>query len=187
MEDIINYVKDHSLIFIIIGSLLLITIYSVIAVFINKLSNAKHGKTTKVAWIFPLNIVLLGQLAVHWSIGLLLFIGLLFFVCISFNIPGLEMIHDLLPSNLVLPYQIGYGVILLLIFIIGKIKLNRIVREGTSRDSSNAFINKDFDKKEEKVVVETNKVDEVEEMIKDNYQYNHTSLSSLNNHNDENK
>lgn len=186
MEDILNYVKDHSIIFIIIGVLLGIFVYSMYSVLLNKLNNAKYGKSTIISWIFPLNIYLLGKLVIHWIIGILLVIGLLFGICITFNISGLESIHDLLPNEYVLPYQIGYGVLILLFFIAAKFKLNRIIREGTSKDSSHTFINKDFDKKEEEIVIEK-PVEPVEEMIKDNYQYNHTSLSSLNTHNDDNK
>jgi len=185
MDSIINYIEDHSVMFIAIGVLLGITIYSVIAVFLNKLYNAKYGKTTIMAWIPIFNIYLLGKLVIHSIIGLLLVIGLLFGICISFNISGLETIHNLLGKEYVLPYQITYGVIILLFFIVAKIKLKRIIREGSSKDTMNAFINKDYEEKEPEIVV-TKPVEEPKEMIEDNYQYNHTSLSSLNTHNDNN-
>ncbi len=186
MDNIINYIEDHSVMFIAIGVLLGITIYSVIAVFLNKLHNAKYGKTTILAWIPIFNIYVLGKLVIHSIIGLLLVIGLLFGICISFNISGLETIHNLLSKEYVLPYQITYGVFILLFFIVAKIKLKRIIRDGTGKDTMNAFINKDYEEKEPEIVVDTKPVEEPKEMIEDNYQYNHTSLSSLNTHKDDN-
>ena len=185
MDNIINYVKDHSLIFIIIGSLLFIVLYSMIAVFLNKLNNGKYGKTTVMAWIFPFNIYLLGKLVLHSLVGLLLVIGLLFGICISFNLPGLETIHNLLPKEYVLPYQITYGAIILLFFIVAKIKLKKLIKNGYGKDTASAFINKDYNKPEPVIVVDK-PLEEVKEMIEDNYQYKHTSLSELNTHNNEN-
>lgn len=187
MESIINYINDHLTIFIIIGLLLVIVFYSMISVFLNELHNAKYGKTTILSWIPPFNVYILGKMVLHPIIGLLLVIGLLFGICISFNISGLEKVHNLLPSNYVLPYQITYGVIILAFFVIAKFKLKRIIRTGTSKDSSIEFINKDYDNKAPDLVASTKQVQEVKEMIEDNYKYNHTSLSSLNTHTDNNK
>lgn len=184
MESVINYIKDLPFVFKIIAVLLVITIYSVISVLINKLYNAKHGKTTILAWIPPFNIFLLGTLVIHFIVGLLLVIGLLFGICISVNITGLETIHNLLPSEYVLPYQIAYIVIIVLLLLFGKSKLNRLIRNGATKDTANSFINKDYDNKEPDIVASKEEVKEVKEMIEDNYQYNHTSLSSLNTHND---
>jgi hypothetical protein len=186
MENIINFIKDQSLVVIIIICLLLFGLYSMFAVFLNKVSNVKYGKPTILAWIPVLNIFLLGRLAIHWIVGILLVLALLFGVCVSFDISGLESIHNLLPSDYVIPYQIAFAVIIVIMAIIAKAKYNKIVRSGTGKDSMTSYINKDYDNRGVVVSGTTEEIKEVEEAIKDNYNYNHTSLSSLNSHNDDN-
>ncbi len=181
MNSIINYIESHSVIFIIIGSLVCFIFYSMIAVFLNNLHNREHGKTTILAWIPIFNIFLLGKLAIHWIVGILMAILFVFGIIITFNISGLETIHNLLPKEYVLPYQIGYGIIILILFIVAKIKLKRIIRSGTGKDELSKFVSKDFDNKDPAIVGNIEQVKEVTETIKDNYSYNHTSLSSLNN------
>lgn len=186
MENIINFIKNQSMVVIIIICLVLFGIYSMFAVFLNNVNNVKYGKPTILAWIPGFNIFLLGRLAIHWIIGILLAVALFFGVCISFNISGLETIHNLLPSEYVLPYQIAYGVIIVILALVAKAKYNKIVREGSGKDSMTSYINKDYDNRGVVVSGNTEEVKEVEEQIKDNYSYNHTSLSSLNNHIDDN-
>ncbi len=173
MQDIINFVKDQTFIVKVIIFLGLFVLHSFFAVLLNKQNNAKYGKTTILAWIPVFNIFLLGKLAIHFLIGLLLVIGLFFGVCITFNINGLESIHNCLPSDYVVPYQIAYGVILLLLCIIVRIKYNKALRNGSAKDTMTAFIHKDYGDKEPEIKVDTKPT--VTETIKDNFQYNHHS------------
>ena len=182
MQDVINYIKNQSIMVIVIVILVLFVIHSIFAVFLNKLNNAKYGKTTPIAWLPGFNIYLLGKLAIHWLIGLLLLGGFFLGICTEYTIPKLESIHNLLPNEYILPYQIAYVVIIVILFIMAKIKLNRIIKLGTGKDSMSSYINKDYDKKEPEIVTNTNQVNEVSETIKDNFKYNNTSLSSLSNH-----
>ena len=175
MDSIIDYINNHLIIFIIIGVLLVIIVYSVFAVLLNKLSSAKRGKTTILAWIPVLNIYLLGELVVHSIVGFILAFAFLFGICISFDIPNLEVIHNLLPLKYVLPYQVGFSVIILILVIVGKLKLNRIIREGTGKDVHSLFINKDFDEKEPEVVVNNNSAVKNSPTIADNFNYNNAS------------
>jgi hypothetical protein len=175
MDNIINYLKDHLIMSIIIGSLLFITIYSMLAVFINKLYSAKYGKTTGLAWIPGINIYLLGKLVIHWIVGIIMFIGLVFGIIISFDIPYLESVKSILPQNYVLPYQIAYCVLILIICVIGKIKLQKILINNASKADEHAFINKDYDKEMEATTSEVNNnppVNNTPQMINDNFQYN---------------
>ena len=193
MTDIIEFIKSQSVIVIIIIILILIFIYTMLAVLLNKLNNAKHGKTTILAWIPGLNIFLLGKLTIHWIIGIILFIGLLFGIIVSCDIKGLESIKGILPNQYVQVYQIVYLAIIVILFICAKLKTNKIIREGTGKDEMTTYISKDYEElaKEPKIVDEK---PVVEEQIKDNYQYNngdainnsnHTSLNDLNNQNNE--
>ena len=184
MDTIINYIENHAVIFIIIGGLLLFIVYSMIAVFLNNLHNRKYGHTTILAWIPIFNIFLLGKMTIHWIVGIILALLFMFGICISFDIKGLETIHNLLPKEYVLPYQIGIGVIILILFIVAKFKLKKIIREGTGKDELSKFVSKDFDNKDPAIVGNSEEVQPVQETIKDNYDYNHTSLSSLTTHDD---
>lgn len=186
MQDIIDLFMEQSIVVKVIIVLVLFVIHSMVAVFLNKLNNVKYGKTSIIAWIPILNLCLLGKFVFNIIGGLILLIVLLFGACISFNIPKLESIHDLLPNEYVLPYQIGCGVIVIILFIIAKVKLQRIIRNGLGKDSMTNYINKDYDNKEPVVTpIEEQPVNE-NTMISDNFQYNHTSLSDLANH-EENK
>lgn len=184
MDTIINYIENHAVIFIIIGGLLLFIVYSMIAVFLNNLHNRKYGHTTILAWIPILNIFLLGKMTIHWIVGIILALLLLFGICITVDIKGLETIHNLLPKEYVLPYQIGLSIIILLLFIVAKFKIKKIIREGTGKDELSKFVSKDFDNKDPAIVGHSEQAEPVQETIKDNYNYNHTSLSSLNTHDD---
>ena len=176
-----EFFNDHKTIIIVIACLLLFVIYSVISVFINKLSDAVKGKTTILSWIPPFNVYLLGELVVNKIIGILLSILLLFGIIIV--IPNIEFISNVIPKEMVLPYLIVYVVIIIILLLIGKSKLNRIIREGTSNDEMSRFIAKDYNNVEP-VKEETIKPKEIEESIKDEYQYNHTSLSEVSHLND---
>ena len=189
MTGIIEYFKSHLMIILIIGGLLLIVLYTMFAVFLNKLSNMKRGKTTPLVWLPVINIYLLGKLVINSIIGLLLVILLLYGIIISVDIPGLEVLKSLkLSSTYVLPYQIGYFIMILSLVIIGKSKLNQIIRDGRGKDDMSTFIAKDYDDKEP-VIKEEIAPKKIEEWIQDEYQYTHTSLSDLsklNNNSDNN-
>ncbi len=171
MQDIINFVKDQTFIVKVIIFLVLFVIHSIFAVLLNKQYNAKYGKTTILAWLPILNIFLLGTLAVHFLCGILLVIMLFFGVCITFNINGLESIHNIMPTDYVVPYQIVYGVILIILCIVVRVKYNKIIRSGLSNDAMTSFVHKDFENKEPSVVVNTKPTPIVQETIKDNFKY----------------
>lgn len=189
MDKIIEYCKNHLIAAITLGSLITITIYSIKSVLLNKLNNVKCGKTTIFAWILVTDIFLLGKLVVHWTVGIILVLGLLFGVVISFNIPKLEFFYTLLPSTYVLIYQILYIVIILVFFVFAKIRLNQIIREGTSKDAMNEYINKDFTNKEPEVTVNDKPIvtntnintNTIEHGLSDNFQYNNSPLNNTNN------
>ena len=148
MQSVIDFILKQSLLIKVIIVLLLIVIYSMFAVILNKLHSAKYGKTTPLVWVPIINIYLLGKLVIHAIFGVILILGLLFGICISFNIKGLESIHNVMPKEYVFPYQIAYLLIILILFIIAKLKHNRIVLNGTAKDEYSAFVSKDFEKKE---------------------------------------
>ena len=171
MDSIVNYINEHLVISIIVGSLLVFSIYSVFAVLLNKIYSAKYGKTTIIAWIPVLNIYLLGKLVIHSVFGLLLVIGFIFGICISFKIPYLESINLVMPKDYVLPYQISYGVIILLLVIIGKIKLNSMIRRGEVKSNNDIILNREYENKELGDLI-SNHVDEPQQMINDDFSYN---------------
>lgn len=177
-----DFFNEQPLVVIVIIGLLIILAYSIVSVLINKLNNVINGKTTILAWIPVTNTYLLGKLVVNKVIGILLSVLLLFGIIISFNIPGLENIKNLIPSGVVLPYKVCYGLLIIVLLLIGKSKLDKIIREGNGKDAMSKFIAKNYDDKES-ITTEEVKPKEVE-TIKDEYQYNHTSLSDLSHLND---
>ena len=185
-----DFFNDNKTIFILIGGLLLIVAYSMVSVLINKLNDAIHGKITVLAWVPVTNVYLLGKLVVNKIMGILLAVLLLYGIIIAIDIHGLEVLQALkLPASYVVPYLAIYALMIFLLVVVGKSKLNKIIREGTGNDEMSRFIAKDYDDKEP-VVTETPKPKEIQEGIKDDYQYNHTSLSDLsklnNNNSDKN-
>ncbi len=187
MNNIIEFVKTQTTIVKIIIVLVLLVIYVVFAVLLNKLNNAKHGKSSKLAWIPGLNLFLLGKLVIHWLFGILLILGFLFGIIVVTNIKGLEVISNLLPREYTDIYVIGYLALIVVLVIMAKLKLNKIIRDGTGVDNMSSFVSKKF-QEEKKPEVVVDKKEEVVEQIQDNYQYNsnpsnHTSLKDLNNQN----
>ena len=179
-----NFFNDHKTIIMLILGLVIIVAYSMISVFINKLNNAVHGKVTILAWVPPTNVYILGSLVANKIVGILLAILLIYGVIISVDIPGLEVLQTLkLPSVYVIPYFAIYALMIFFLVVLGKAKLNKIIREGTGNDEMSKFIAKDYDNKEP-VITETPKPQEIQEGIKDEFQYNHTSLSDLSHLND---
>ncbi len=192
MEKVIDLFNSQTIIVKIIVILTIIFIYTMFSVLLNKLNNAKYGKNSIIAWIPGLNVFLLGKLVIHWIIGILLFLGLIFGILITFKITCLEMIYNLLIPSYVNIYQIVYLFLIIILFILGKLKLNKIIRDGSGKDDSSQYITKDYSEEEKKPEIVTPK-EEVVEQIQDNYQYtnntnntNHTSLSDLNNNSKEN-
>ena len=184
-----DFFNDNKTIFILIGGLLLIVAYSMVSVLINKLNDVIHGKTTVFAWLPITNVYLLGKLVVNKIIGILLAVLLLYGIILVIDIPSLEVLQTLkLPASYVVPYFAIYALMIFLLVVVGKSKLNKIIREGTGNDEMSRFIAKDYDDKEP-VITEAPKPKEIQEGIKDEYQYNHTSLSDLsklNNNSDKN-
>ena len=187
MLDIMDFFNPHSVIVKIIMGLVIIFAYSMFSVFINKVHNAVHGKTTVFAWIPGTNVLVLGKLAAGWIVGIIMFLGLLFGICITFDIKGLEVVKNIMPKEYVFPYQIGYIVLLVILFIVAQIKLKKIIRSGTGKDEFSKYVSKDFDKSNTVVAVTDDSVikPQVEEQIKDNYQYNNVKLTDLSNHDNE--
>ena len=176
MDSVINYIQNHVFLFSIIGVLLIFMVYSFYAVLLNKLNNAKYEKTTIVAWIPILNIYLLGKLVVHEILGILLVLALLFGICVYFNIPYLESIHSLLPKDLVIPYILGYLLIILILVIMAKFILNKILREKRYKVN---------DIKEEPKTMNS-QVNNNQEMISDSFYYTNTSSNNGDKNNNEN-
>lgn len=183
MQDIINFVKGQSTVIIIIICVILFAIYSMFAVLLNKLNNVKSGKTTILAWVPGINVILLGKLVVHWSVGIILFFALLFGVAISYPIPYLEKVYTSMPKEYVLVYYAVYLGLIVVLTVIGKLQLDRIIQMGTGKDSMSLFVSKKLIDKEPEPIKTINNVPEA---IKDNFEYNISSNDNSNNTNNQN-
>lgn len=186
MQDIINFVKGQSTMVIIIICTILFIIYSMFAVLLNKLNNVKYGKSTIFAWIPGINVILLGKLVVHWSIGVLLFFALLFGICISYPIPYLEKVYTSMPSEYVLIYQVVYILIIFILFIIGKVQLDKIIQTGTGKDAMSLFVSKKLSEKEPEFTIQSAPINTSHETINDNFHYNVVENKPEDNSNNQN-
>ena len=150
VDDVINYISDHLIIFIIIFSLVGILLYSMTAVFFNKLNKEKYGKTTWMAWIPIFRLFLLGKLTIHWIFGIILVLGLFCCVSISLTIDGVSKTYEILKENIREPFMIIYIGIVVVLYVFAHIKLSNIRRSGkgySSKISINSQIVSEYDKK----------------------------------------
>ena len=129
-----QYIKDHLVIVVIITFLIIIFIYSIIAVFLNKLNKAMYGKTTWMAWIPGFRTYLLGKLTIHPIVGIILVLGMVLCFSITITINGTSKVYQILPDNIITPYIITYFAIIVVLFIYAFIKTNTIIRKGEAKD-----------------------------------------------------
>ncbi len=129
LKDITDFVQNHLIVIIVIASILVIFIYVMYAVFLNKLNHAMYGRTTWMAWIPIFNTYLLGKLTIGKIFGFLLVIGSLLGSSFVIKINGVTDNYSLLPTEFQEPYSIIYFAILVILYIYAHIKLKNIIRK----------------------------------------------------------
>lgn len=157
-NEIYNYILDHLVIFIIIFSLIGILIYSVTAVFLNKLNNEMYGKNTWMAWIPGFRAFLLGKLTIHLVMGIILFVSLICTISFSLNIDGVDKTFAILPTNIREPFTIIYISLCIILYVCAHIKLSNIRTKGkgySSKIEVNEVDNSNYEKRKIELPVES--------------------------------
>ncbi len=134
-KDVFQYYKDHLVMFIVIFTLIGIFIYSVTAVFLNKLNKEMYGKTTWMAWVPIFRIFLLGKLAIHWIVGIILVLGLPCTISITIITNGVGKDYAILPDNIREPFMIVYIALVIALYVFAHIKLSNIRVNGKGYSS----------------------------------------------------
>jgi len=83
----------------IITSLIMLFIYILISIFLNKFNRLVYGKGTAMCFIPIANIYLIGKLAVNKTVGWLLVIGIFLNARYTITINNVETVYRLFPEN----------------------------------------------------------------------------------------
>lgn len=129
-----DYIKSHLVVILIIIFLLVVFLYCIVAVLLNRLNRAMCGKTTCLAWIPVCRTFLLGKLTIHTVVGIILAIGMFLGISITIKTDGIEKVYSILPQNVITPYVITYSAILVALFVYAVIKTKTLEREGKSKE-----------------------------------------------------
>ena len=114
---------------LILIAILLIAIYVVLGIFLNKYNKLVNGKGTAMAWIPIANLYLLGKLTVNKVVGWVLVILTLITGTSTTTINGVETEHSLLPAGVSRIITIIVNIAVVGLFIYGVIKYNKLKKE----------------------------------------------------------
>ena len=121
MDELINTVEN----FILIVTGLIFAIYIILGLSLDKAHKKKYGKTSILSWIPILNIVLLGKLAIHSIVGLILLILPLAYLLTLIPINGNILIQINSDYSMMLLYSIiGFYILCFILMISKKKRLN---------------------------------------------------------------
>lgn len=127
--------------FIIIMFMIIIAIYIVQGIFLNKLNKLMYGKGTAMAWIPIANTYLLGKLTVNKIVGWVLVACMFLTSTFTTTINGVEKSYTILPesiSSIISPLY-SLAVIGLLIYAI--VKYNKLKNENQINARQNNSLN----------------------------------------------
>ena len=184
MTDVINFIKDHLIIMLTIIGLIVLFIYIICAVLLNKLNKALYGKTTWMAWIPPFNIYLLGKLTIHKVFGWLLLIASLAGTTVKIEINDVSKSYALLPENIQEPYMIIISAIIVILYIVAYIKYKAYIRKNGSLDTYDiknfSNLNRPFIEKKPIITSNSNQENEVNQLPINDINVSQVKLQDVN-------
>lgn len=104
---------------------IIITVYVVMGIYLNRLNDVENGRKTCFAWIPVLNVYLLGKLAVNKFVGWLMVLAPLLMGTSSVTVNGETTTYTLLPEPFNTIYSTIYGVVFLTLLIVVIVKYNK--------------------------------------------------------------
>ncbi len=133
--------SEYSTLISIIVLLVVLTIYILTSIFLNKFNKLVYGKGTPMAWIPIFNLYLIGKLAFNKLVGWILIITLFLTGEFSTTINGVTTTKTILPANINSIVKVIYSVAVLAIFIYAIYKYFKIKKSKNQfpEKSSNQF------------------------------------------------
>lgn len=102
-----------------------IALYVVMGIYLNRLNEIEYGKKTCFAWIPILNFYLLGKLAVNKLVGWILVLSVILTGSVETTINDVTTTSTILPEPFNTIFSIIYSVALIVCLIVVIVKYNR--------------------------------------------------------------
>ena len=104
---------------------IVLTIYIVMGIYLNKLHEIEYGKKTCFAWIPVLNFYLLGKLAINKFFGWMMILGFLLTGSFSSTINDVEKTVTILPEPFYTIFSYIYGAAILAFLVVVIVKCHK--------------------------------------------------------------
>ena len=115
-------ILEMAFMLLVITAIVLIIIYIILGIYLNKLNYILYGKKTPMAWIPIVNIYLLGKLTFNKIVGWIL-IGCMFLQSeTTVTINGVSKTSSFLPENIKEPFSKVFSIVCVLLIIYSIIK-----------------------------------------------------------------
>lgn len=148
MESSLETIIGASVVALLLFFVILIAIYVIVGIFLNKLNKLIYGKGTPMAFIPIANIYLLGKLAINKIVGWLLIICLILTGDVSVTVNNETSTTSILPDDIQVIVSLIYSVATLVLFIYAIIKYFNLKKEKQLNSDSSELTN-NSDTKEE--------------------------------------
>lgn len=135
MENSLETIIASSIAYVLIFFAVLIVIYILFGIFLNKLNKLVYGKGTPMAFIPFVNIYLLGKLAVNKLVGYILVILVILNSEFSITINNKTSSAAILPEDIRNVVSIIYSVLVLGLFIYAIVKYFKLKKANTSSNT----------------------------------------------------
>ena len=135
MENSLETIIASSIAYVLIFFAVLIVIYILFGIFLNKLNKLVYGKGTPMAFIPFVNIYLLGKLAVNKLVGYILVILVILNSEFSITINNETSAAAILPEDIRNVVSIIYSVLVLGLFIYAIVKYFKLKKANTSSNT----------------------------------------------------
>ena len=135
MENSLETIIASSIAYVLIFFAVLIVIYILFGIFLNKLNKLVYGKGTPMAFIPFVNIYLLGKLAVNKLVGYILVILVILNSEFSITINNETSAAAILPEDIRNVVSIIYSVLVLGLFIYAIVKYFKLKKANTGSNT----------------------------------------------------
>lgn len=132
-------ILEMAFMLLVITSIVLIIIYIILGIYLNKLNYILYGKKTPMAWIPIVNIYLLGKLTFNKIVGWIL-IGCMFLQSeTTVTINGVSKTSSFLPENIKEPFSKVFSIVCVLLIIYSIIKYYKLKGMNTNTNINNNY------------------------------------------------
>lgn len=125
MENLISMMLGFALLFL----LIIIVVYLIESILLNKLNKIMYGKGTLMAWLPIFNIYLLGKLTINKTFGWILVACVFLTSEYTTTINGVEKSYSILPGNISSVVSSIYLITVFVLFIYAIVKYNKLKKQ----------------------------------------------------------